>query len=102
MAEKGLTFVREKEIDIYYRGQIIDSRRVDFLVEDNILVELKALTQLEAVHLAQAKNYLEAFNLNIGLLINFGETSLRFKRLQLSWGKSPKSKNPSNPGSDNG
>ena len=102
MAEKGLTFAREKEIDIYYRGQIIGSRRVDFLVEDNILVELKALTQLEAVHLAQAKNYLEAFNLNIGLLINFGETSLRFKRLQLSWGKSPKSKNPSNPGSDNG
>jgi GxxExxY protein len=60
----------------------VGTRRVDFLVEDKILVELKALVALENVHLAQAINYLEAFNLDVGLLINFGSTSLQFKRLQ--------------------
>ncbi len=66
---------------IAYREKQIGTRRVDFLVEEIISVELKAITKLEHVHLAQAINYLEAYNLEIGLLINFGETSLHFKRL---------------------
>ena len=90
MDQAGLSFEREKEMDIHYRDVDIGTRRVDFLVENEILVELKALTSLEDVHLAQAKNYLEAFHLNIGLLINFGETSLKFKRIQLKWENNPK------------
>ena len=74
-------FNREYEMPIYYRGKHIGTRRVDFLVEEIISVELKAITKLEDVHFAQAINYLEAYNLEIGLLINFGETSLNFKRL---------------------
>ena len=74
-------FSREFEMPIFYREEQIGTRRVDFLVEGIISVELKALTKLEDVHLAQAINYLEAYNLEIGLLINFGELSLKFKRL---------------------
>jgi GxxExxY protein len=85
MEYASLSFEREKEMDIYYRNIDIGTRRVDFLVENEVLVEIKAITGLEDVHLAQAKNYLEAFNLNIGLLINFGEPSLKFKRIQLKW-----------------
>jgi GxxExxY protein len=77
----GISFTREYEMPIYYREQIIGTRRVDFLVEGIISLELKAIIKLEDVHLAQAINYLEAYNLEIGLLINFGETSLNFKRL---------------------
>jgi GxxExxY protein len=76
-----LDFKREFEMPIWYRKQQIGTRRVDFLVEDVISVELKALTKLEDVHLAQAINYLEAYNLEVGLLINFGSKSLEFKRL---------------------
>jgi len=65
---------------IFYRNIQIGPRRVDFLVEGDLSVELKAITKLEDVHFAQALNYLEAYNLEIGLLINFGETSLNFKR----------------------
>lgn len=72
---------REYEMPIYYREQKIGTRRVDFLVYGAIAVELKAIITLEAVHLAQAKNYLEAYNLQTGLLINFGSKSLEFKRL---------------------
>ncbi len=72
---------REYEMPIYYLGEKIGSRRVDFLVEGRICVELKALIALEPVHLAQAKNYLEAYNLQTGLLINFGSKSLEFRRL---------------------
>jgi len=81
MAEKGLGFSREHEMDIFYKKQKIGSRRVDFFVEEKIMVELKAVIQLEDVHLAQAINYLEAYNMEIGLLINFGNTSLQFKRV---------------------
>jgi GxxExxY protein len=77
----GIEFSREFEMPIFYREEHIGTRRVDFLVEGVISVELKAITKLEDVHLAQAINYLEAYNLEIGLLINFGETSLNFKRL---------------------
>jgi len=82
MEKQGLGFVREQEQTIYYEGVDVGTRRVDFFVENKILVELKAVIKLENVHLAQAINYLEAFNLEVGLLINFGSTSLEFKRLQ--------------------
>lgn len=81
MAQNGLNFHRELEMPIFYRQEQIGTRRVDFLVEDVIMVELKAITALEKVHLAQALNYLEAYKLGIGLLINFGNTSLQFKRI---------------------
>lgn len=77
----GLAFVREKEMPIYYREQQIGTRRVDFFVEGLIMVELKALIKLEEVHLAQAINYLEAYHMDIGLLLNFGAKSLEFKRV---------------------
>ena len=77
----GIGFSREFEMPIYYREAQIGTRRVDFLVEGVVSVEIKAITRLEDVHFAQAINYLEAYNLEIGLLINFGETSLNFKRL---------------------
>lgn len=67
---------------IYYRDEHIGTRRVDFLVNDLISVELKAVIKLEDVHFAQGINYLEAYNLEIGLLVNFGERSLNFKRLK--------------------
>jgi len=81
MRNAKIPFEREYELPIYYHNEIIGSRRVDFLVSELIAVELKAITNLETVHLAQSLNYLEAFNLEIGLLINFGQTSLQFKRL---------------------
>jgi GxxExxY protein len=79
--EVGLAFDREFEMPIYYREKQIGTRRVDFLVEEVISVELKAVTKLEEVHLAQALNYLEAYNIEIGLLLNFGSKSLQIKRL---------------------
>jgi GxxExxY protein len=79
---QDLDFAREFDMPIFYKEKHIGTRRVDFLIEDKISVELKALTQLEPVHLAQAINYLEAYNLEIGLLINFGETKLKFHRLE--------------------
>lgn len=81
MEDSGLAFSREHEMPIYYKQKQIGTRRVDFLVEEKIAVELKAITCLEDVHLAQAINYLEAYDLEIGLLINFGSKSLIFKRL---------------------
>jgi GxxExxY protein len=77
----GIQYSREHEMPIYYLGEEIGLRRVDFLIEGKISVELKALINLERVHLAQAMNYLEAYNLETGLLINFGAMSLEFKRL---------------------
>jgi GxxExxY protein len=77
----GILAEREKEMPIFYRGEHIGTRRVDFFVDHKIMVELKALIALEDVHLAQAKNYLEAYNMEVGLLINFGAKSLEFKRL---------------------
>lgn len=81
MRLEGVSFQREFEMPIFYREEQIGTRRVDFLVERILSVELKAVTQLENVHFAQAINYLEAYNLEIGLLLNFGETRLNFKRL---------------------
>lgn len=78
---QGISFQREREMPIFYKTKLVGARRVDFLVEKVICVELKALIQLEAVHLAQAINYLEAYNLEVGLLINFGSRKLEFKRV---------------------
>lgn len=81
MENQGLGFQREMEMSIFYEGVDIGTRRVDFFVEDVIMVEIKAVIRLEDVHLAQAMNYCQAYNLPIGLLINFGSKSLEFKRV---------------------
>lgn len=80
---EGLAFAREIEQEIYYKGnpEPIGTRRADFVVEGKVLVELKAVIQLEDVHWAQVLNYLKAYKLDVGLLINFGSKSLTFKRL---------------------
>ena len=83
MAQAGLDFFREIEQEIFYKElrEPIGKRRADFVVENKVLVELKAVINLEDVHLAQALNYLKAYKLEVGLLINFGSKSLTFKRL---------------------
>ena len=81
MAKQGLSFERELKMQIYYDGQPIGTRRVDFFVEDKVMVELKAVTALEDVHLAQAINYLEAYGLEVGLLVNCGAKSLEYRRV---------------------
>ncbi len=77
---EGLIFEREKEMPVLYKGTVIGKRRVDFFVEEKIMLELKAVIKLEDVHLAHAKNYLEAYNMEVGLLI-FGARSIEFKRI---------------------
>ena len=77
----GLAFNREMNMSIFYREFEIGTRRVDFFVENKIMVEIKAIIHLEDVHLAQAINYLEAYKMEIGLLLNFGAKSLEFKRV---------------------
>jgi GxxExxY protein len=78
---KGIFYKREFEMPIHYKNHEIGTRRVDFLVEEVLSVELKAIIELENVHFAQAINYLEAYNLEVGLLLNFGSASLGMKRL---------------------
>ncbi|MBO6621729.1 MAG: GxxExxY protein [Balneola sp.] len=92
----GLSFQREIEQQIYYKDlpKPIGTRRADFVVENKVLVEIKAVIELEDVHIAQALNYLKAYKLEVGLLINFGSKSMTFKRLVLSQDKSVKSSNP--------
>jgi len=82
LEESGLKVAREFCMPVFYKGRQIGERRVDFLIDEKISVELKAIIKLEPVHFAQARNYLEAYNLEIGLLINFGSISLEFKRLE--------------------
>ena len=77
----GIVFGREVEHPIFYQGTEIGTRRADFIVESVVVVELKALTALEAVHIAQAKNYVVVYDYEIGLLINFGAQRLEYKRL---------------------
>ncbi|GAB1371180.1 GxxExxY protein [Candidatus Kapaibacterium sp.] len=93
---------REKEMPLQYKGFEIGTRRVDFFVEEKIMVEIKAIINLEDVHLAQAMNYLEAYNMEIGLLLNFGAKSLQFKRVHNNklLTKSSHQENPVNQGSD--
>lgn len=92
--DNDISFSREHEMPVYYKNQQIGKRRVDFLVEENVSVELKAIIEMQDVHLAQAINYLEAYDLEVGLLINFGAKSLQFKRLS---NKSFKQQNQGNP-----
>ena len=85
LSNARLSFNREIEQEIFYKElqEPIGTRRADFVVEGKVLVELKAIVELEDVHLAQVLNYLEAYKLEVGLLINFGSKSLPFKRLVL-------------------
>lgn len=85
LSQAGLSFQREIEQDIFYKqlAEPIGTRRADFVVEGKVLIELKAVIELEDVHLAQVLNYLKAYKLEVGLLINFGSKSLTFKRLVL-------------------
>jgi GxxExxY protein len=76
-----MQFSRELEMPVFYRESEIGTRRVDFFVEGKIMVEIKAIIKLEDVHLAQAMNYLEAYKMEIGLLLNYGAKSLEFKRV---------------------
>ena len=82
LRDSNILFTREFEMPVFYKNHPIGTRRVDFLVNEAVSVELKALIKLEDVHLAQAINYLEAYNLEVGLLINFGARSLEFKRFE--------------------
>lgn len=86
MSQKNLDFDREIDQHIFYKdlSEPIGTRRADFVVKNKVLVEIKAIKELEDVHLAQALNYLKAYRLEVGLLINFGSKSLTFKRLVLS------------------
>ena len=86
MSQKDLSYAREIEQDIFYKelSEPIGTRRADFVVESKVLVEIKAIKELDDVHLAQALNYLKAYKLEVGLLINFGSKSLTFKRLVLT------------------
>ena len=91
MQMQGIGFSREHEMPLQYKGFDVGTRRVDFFVENKIMVEIKAIINLEDVHLAQAMNYVEAYNLDIGLLINFGAKSLQHKRVHNNKSKSNQS-----------
>ena len=95
----GIQFLREVEQPLFYKGEPVGTRRADFIVDNKIVIELKAIIKLEDVHLAQAKNYLSAYNFDIGLLINFGSASMEYKRIFRSE-KSIKSFNPGHPDAD--
>ena len=94
LTDNGIAFSREHDMPVYYKNQQIGTRRVDFLIENVVSVELKAIIKLEDVHFAQAINYLEAYDLEVGLLINFGSKSLEFKRLLNSKFKQKNQGNP--------
>ena len=81
MSLQGISFSREHNMPIYYKARQVATRRVDFFVEEKIMVELKAIIQLDDGNLAQAINYLEAYRMKIGLLLNFGSPKLEFKRV---------------------
>ena len=81
LEKAGLEFLREQEMPIYYEGIHVGTRRADFIITGKVMIELKALVKLEDVHLAQGLNYLTAYQIEKGLLINFGSTSLEVKRL---------------------
>jgi len=78
---QGLSFLRELEMPLVYKGEFVGTRRVDFFVKDLVMAELKAIENLEGVHKAQAINYCEAYNIADGLLINLGSERLKYHRL---------------------
>lgn len=90
LEKKHIKFARELEMPIYYEDTEVGTRRADFVIQEKVLVEIKAVIKLEDVHLAQVLNYLQAYRIDIGLLINFGSNSLEYKRLY-------RKKNPANP-----
>jgi GxxExxY protein len=102
LKREGIAFQREQEQTIYYEGIEVGTRRADFIIEGNVVVELKACINLEDVHLAQAKNYVVAYDKPVGLLINFGSTSLQIKKVYNPkyHPKIKKSNNPVNPDAD--
>jgi GxxExxY protein len=79
LANAGVSFVREQEQTIYYNGNNVGTRRADFVADNKVIIELKALIKLEDVHLAQAKNYVVAYDFPLGLLINFGAIKLEHR-----------------------
>ena len=81
MERDGIDFAREVDQEIYYAGISVGTRRADFVVDNRVVVELKALTSLDDVHIAQAKNYVVAYDFPIGLLINFGARKLEYRRI---------------------
>ncbi|MEO9886255.1 MAG: GxxExxY protein [Balneola sp.] len=81
LEEAGLNFEREKDQAIFYKDVQVGTRRADFVIEEKVTVEIKAVTKLEDVHLAQAKNYTVAYDFPLGLLINFGSKSMEYKLL---------------------
>lgn len=80
LTDMGMFFESEKELPVHYKGKLIGKKRIDVLVDEKILVELKAVNQLEKIHFNQVINYLKLFNLEVGLLVNFGTESLQIKR----------------------
>lgn len=84
LKKSGLAFQTEIEKEIYYNNQLIGKRRLDLIIEGKVLVELKAAKEIETAAYNQILNYLRIFNIEVGLLVNFGETSLQFKRLVLT------------------
>ncbi len=96
---QGFSFSREHKMPIFFKGRQIGTRRADFLVEGVVCVELKAVIELQDVHLAQAINYLEAYDLEVGLLVNFGAKSLEFKRVTNQSFKQRAQGNPAIPSS---
>jgi GxxExxY protein len=81
---RGIQYLKERAVNVFYKDRLIGNRRVDFLIEEQIMVEVKAVNQLDIPSIAKGRNYLEAYHLEVGLLINFGSMSLEFKRLQNS------------------
>jgi GxxExxY protein len=92
LTNAGLSFARECEQTIFYKENSIGSRRADFIVEEKIIIEIKAMINLEAVHMAQVKNYVVAYNVPAGLLLNFGAPSLQIRKIFNS--KFPPIQNP--------
>lgn len=80
LTDMGMLFESEKELPVHYKGKLIGKKRIDVLVDEKVLVELKAVNQLEKIHFNQVINYLKLFNLEVGLLVNFGTESLQIKR----------------------
>ncbi len=78
---QNISYKREESMPLFYKGKSIGKRRADFMIEEKVLVELKALSEINKTHYNQVLNYLTAFNLEVALLLNFGENSLNFKRL---------------------
>lgn len=81
MEFQGLSFEREKEMSIYYHDIEIGTHKVDFLIDKKLILDVKVVNELLPVHINQAVNYCEAYNIDDGLLVNFGKTSFEFKRV---------------------